>query len=145
MENTNWISLVIATLIPLVVGFIYYNKNLFGKAWMHSLGKTEEDLEKGNKALIFGLSIVLSFLLAFFLLNFNNGPGQEGEFDTFGHGAFHGFFIAFVVGMPIMVINGLFELKKFKNLLINVIYWIISLALMGGVLDVMNHWPNQMP
>ncbi|MBT8274018.1 MAG: DUF1761 domain-containing protein [Bacteroidia bacterium] len=142
MENTNWLSLIIATLIPLVVGFIYYNKNVFGKAWMNSLGLTEADLEKGNKAVIFSLSIVLSFLLAFFLLNFNNGPGQEGEFDTFKHGAFHGFFIGFVVGMPIMAINGLFELKKAKTILINILYWIITLAIMGGILDAMNHWPN---
>lgn len=144
MENTNWLSLIIATLIPMVMGFIYYNKNLFGKAWMNSLGLTEADLEKGNKAVIFGLSIVLSFLLAFFLLNFNNGPGQEGEFDTFKHGAFHGFFIGFVVGMPILVMSGLFELRKAKNMLINVLYWLITLAVMGGILDAMNHWPNQM-
>ena len=142
MGTINWLSMVIATLIPLVVGFIYYNKNLFGTAWMNSLGKTEEDLKKGNKAVIFGLSIVLSFLLAFFLLNFNNSPGQEGEFDTFKHGAFHGFFISVVVGIPIMVINGLFELKKAKNMLINIGYWILTLVLMGGVVDAMNHWPN---
>ncbi|NNL80786.1 MAG: DUF1761 domain-containing protein [Flavobacteriaceae bacterium] len=142
MEPINWLSMVIATLTPLVVGFIYYNKNVFGKAWMISLGKTEEDLKQGNKALIFGLSIVLSFLLAFFLLNFNNSPGQEGEFDTFQHGAWHGIFISVVVGIPIMVINGLFELKKAKNLLINIGYWVLTLALMGGVIDAMNHWPN---
>ncbi len=145
MGTINWISMVIATLIPLVVGFIYYNKNVFGNAWMASIGKTEEELNKGNKAIIFGLSIVLSFLLAFFLLNFNNGPGQEGEFDTFKHGAFHGFFITVVVGIPIMVINGLFELKSAKYLLINIGYWIITLALMGGVLDAMNNWSNAMP
>ncbi|MBT8267941.1 MAG: DUF1761 domain-containing protein [Flavobacteriaceae bacterium] len=142
MEPINWLSMVIATLTPLVVGFIYYNKNVFGKAWLISLGKTEEDLKQGNKALIFGLSIVLSFLLAFFLLNFNNSPGQEGEFDTFRHGAWHGIFISVVVGIPIMVINGLFELKKAKNLLINIGYWVLTLALMGGVIDAMNHWPN---
>ncbi len=145
MGTINWISMVIATLIPLVVGFIYYNKNVFGNAWMASIGKTEEELNKGNKAIIFGLSIVLSFLLAFFLLNFNNGPGQEGEFDTFKHGAFHGFFITVVVGIPIMVINGLFELKSAKYLLINIGYWIITLDLMGGVLDAMNNWSNAMP
>ena len=30
-------------------------------------------------------------------------------------------------------------------MLINIGYWIVSLALMGGVLDAMNHWPNAMP
>lgn len=142
MEHTNWLSVVISSLIPIGIGFIYYHKKLFGKAWIRSLNITEEDLEKGNKPLILGISIIMSFLLSIFLINFNNSTGQEAEFDTFAHGAWHGFFVAFVVGMPILIISGLFELKKIKTLLINAIYWIITLAIMGGILDAMNHWPN---
>ncbi|MCP3933144.1 MAG: DUF1761 domain-containing protein [Bacteroidetes bacterium] len=142
MENLNWLSLIIATLIPMIVGFIYYNPKVVGGAWMKSLGITEEDTKKGNMAVTFGVSLVMSFLLAFFMVNFCNQPGQEGEFDTFKHGAFHGAFLGIVVAMPVLVTNGLFELKNFKNLGINVVYWIIALSLMGGVLDAMNHWPN---
>lgn len=142
MENISWASLIIATLIPMILGFIYYNPKLVGTAWMNSLGINEEDIQKKNMALTIGVSLVMSFLLAFFLLNFNNSPGQEGEFDTFQHGVWHGVFLGIVVAMPVLVINGLFELKNFKNLIINVVYWLIVMALMGGVLDVMNHWPN---
>ncbi len=142
MDGINWPSVIISSLVPIVIGFVYYHKNLFGKVWMKSLGITEEDLKKGNKALILGLSIVMSFLLSIFLINFNNSTGQEAEFDNFAHGAWHGFFVAFVVGMPILFISGLFEVKKIKNLIINVIYWMITLAIMGGILDAMNHWPN---
>ena len=143
MENVNILSVVIATLIPMIVGFIYYNPKVAGNAWMSSLGITEEDIRtKGKPAITYSIALIMSFLLAFFLLFFNNGPGQEGEFDTFGHGAFHGVFIGIVVAMPVLMTNGLFELKNFKNIFINIIYWLITLALMGGVLDVMNHWPN---
>jgi len=142
MESINWLSLVISTLIPIVVGFLFYHKNVFGKAWMHSLHITEDDLAKGNKALILGVSLVMSFFLSYFLLNFNNSPGQEAAFDTFGHGVWHGVFVAIIVAMPVLVISGLFELKKIKSLLINILYWIITLGLMGGVMDAMNHWPN---
>ena len=142
MESVNWISIIISTIIPILVGFIYYNKNLFGKAWMNSLNITEEDLKKGNKFLILGVSLVMSFILSFTLLNFNNMEGQEGQFDTFVHGAFHGLVLSLFVCMPILFMNGLFELKKLKSLFINLMYWIITLALMGGILDVMNHWPN---
>ncbi|MBT8304569.1 MAG: DUF1761 domain-containing protein [Bacteroidia bacterium] len=142
MENVNWISMVIATFIPMVVGFVYYNPKVFGNAWMKSLGITEEDIKKQNMAKTYGIAIVMSFILAFFLLNFNNSPGQEGEFDTFKHGAFHGLFLTIVVAMPILMTNGLFELKNLKNIFINIGYWLITLVLMGGVLDAMNHWPN---
>ena len=30
MENVNWLSMIIATLIPSVVGFLWYHKALFG-------------------------------------------------------------------------------------------------------------------
>ena len=142
MENTNWLSMIIATLLPMIVGFIYYHPKVAGTVWMKSLGFTEEDLKKGNMPVIFGISLVMSFLLAFFLINFNNSPGQEGEFDTFGHGVWHGMFVGIIIAMPVLVTNGLFERKNAKNLIINVIYWVITLALMGGVLDAMNHWPN---
>jgi hypothetical protein len=144
MEQINWLSVIIAMLIPTVMGMIYYHPKLFGKAWMNSLGISEEDCKKSNKAVMFTVSLIMSFILAFFLVNFNNSIGQEGEFDTFGHGAFHGVVIGIVVAMPVLVTNGMFELRNFKNLAINVVYWIITLALMGGVVDVMNHWPNEM-
>jgi hypothetical protein len=141
----NWIAILIAALIPMLVGFIYYHKSLFGKAWMNSLGLTEEDLKKGNMAIIFGVSLLMSFLLSMFMLQNVDGPMQEGEFDSFKHGAFHGTLIGIVVAMPVLVTNGLFERKNFKNLAINTLYWIITLALMGGTIDALNHWPNDQP
>ncbi len=143
MENVNWLSLIIAVLLPTIIGFIYYNKALFGNSWMQSIGKTEEDLKGGNMALMMGISLVMSFLIAFFLMNFNNGPGQEGQFDSFGHGATHGVMLSFFLVIPVLVSNGLFEQKSWKNTLINAGYWILTLALMGGVVDAMNHWPNE--
>lgn len=51
----------------------------------------------------------------------------------FGHGAFHGLlFSLFFVG-PIFWVNGLFERKSWKYMLIHTGYWAICLALMGGV------------
>ena len=145
MENANWLSMAIATIIPMVVGFIYYNPKVFGNAWMKTLGITEEDIKKQNMLKTYGIAIVMSFILAFFVINFNNSPGQEGEFDTFKHGAWHGMFLSIVIAMPILMTNGLFELKNLKNIFINIGYWLITLVLMGGVLDAMNHWPNVAP
>jgi len=145
MPPTNWLAILIAALIPMITGFTYYHKNVFGKAWQSSLGLTDEDLKKGNMAVIFGVSIFMSFLLSMFILNNVDGLGQEGQYDSFKHGALHGVIMALFFAMPVMVTNGLFERKSFKNLAINIGYWIITLALMGGVIDAMNHWPEVMP
>ena len=64
MENVNILSVVIATLIPMIVGFVYYNPRLAGNAWMNSLGITVEDIKtKGKPAVTYSIALVMSFLL----------------------------------------------------------------------------------
>lgn len=145
MPQPNLLAIVIAALIPMFMGFIYYHPKVFGKVWMDSLGLKEEDLKKGNMGVIMGVSLVMSILLSMFMLVNVDGPGQEGEFDTFKHGVFHGVLVGFMVAMPVLVTNGLFERKNLKNLAINTLYWIITIGLMGGVIDMLNHWPNEAP
>ena len=145
MPQPNWLAIILAALIPMIVGFIYYHKKVFGQAWMDSLGLKEEDLNKGNMGIIFGVSLLMSFLLSMFILANVDGPLQEGAFDSFKHGAFHGMLIGITVAMPVLVTNGLFERKNFKNLAINTLYWIITITLMAGTIDALNHWPNEQP
>lgn len=143
MDDTNWLSIALATLTPLFIGYFYYHKSAFGNAWMDSISTTDQKVKKANTAITFGVALALSFLLSLFLLSFNNeGINQEGSFDTFQHGAWHGVFVAIAIVTPVTAINKLFERKPWKNVAINIGYWIITLALMGGTLDAMNHWEN---
>lgn len=55
----------IAAIVPMIMGFIWYNPKVFGKAWLAGAGLTQESAQKGfNMPLVFGLSYVLSFILA---------------------------------------------------------------------------------
>lgn len=159
----NLLIVALAALVPLVVGFLYYNKNVFGNVWMKACGLTEEKLKGGNKAVIFGTSLVLSFLISMFLFIVvvhqtdyyslfagDPGFGQDGSevmnqiaafmdmygtnFRTFKHGALHGSMAGIFFGLPIIMINGLFETRNFKYGFINAGYWIITLGIMGGIL-----------
>jgi cytochrome b561 len=142
MGDINWLSFILTMLIPMAVGFVYYGNFAFGKIWMKSIGMTEEKIKEANMGVTFGISLLMAALMTFFLLNFNNSLGQEGEFDTFGHGAAHGAILSVFLVIPIFVTNGLFEQKSWTSILLNCGYWILTLALMGGVIDVMHHWPN---
>lgn len=136
----NWFSVIISGIIPLALGAVWYHPKLFGNAWMKGIGMTEEKMKSANMPLTYGLAFVMALILTMFLIDFNNGIGQEGEFDTFGHGAWHGVFVSIFTALPILVTKKLFEQTSWKNLLINWGYWVVAMAIMGGVVDAMNHW-----
>jgi hypothetical protein len=52
----NWIAIAVSALLPLVVGAIWYNPKVLGKAWMQASGVTEEQVQTGNMLVIFGLT-----------------------------------------------------------------------------------------
>lgn len=164
--NFNWIAILIATIIPTLVGFVWYNPKVFGKAWMQASGVTEESAKGANMAVIFGVSLFLSVLMS---INLNfvvvhqwhlyslwaneaglSDPQSEvgklladilakygNNFRTFGHGAFHGVLTGLFFALPVLGTNALFERKGFKYIAINVGYWTLTLALMGGVISAM--------
>jgi len=157
-----WVTLALAAVIPMIMGFIWYNPKVFGKAWMDSIGATQESLQKGfNPALTFGLAYIFSLFLALGL-NFavihqwhmySMVMGQPGLSDpnsqlsltladmihryghsyrTFRHGAFHGTLVGITFALPIVATNALFERRGFKYIAINAGYWIVNCLLMGA-------------
>jgi hypothetical protein len=67
MLKPNLIVILLTALVPMLTGFIWYHKSVFGTAWSKAAGMTEEKMKGGNMPLIFGLSYLLSFFLAFAL------------------------------------------------------------------------------
>lgn len=154
----NVLAILVAAIVPLVIGFLWYNPILFGNAWMRESGMTEEKIKNGNMALIFGVSLLLSIILAFFtqvlvihqfgaMGMIGGDPAMAGvlpsyqafmddygtNFRTFKHGALHGFMAGLFLVLPIMGTNSLFERKSWKYILINVGYWTVSLTIMGAI------------
>nr|WP_299096132.1 DUF1761 domain-containing protein [uncultured Winogradskyella sp.] len=154
----NFLAIFVASLVPLILGFLWYNPAVFGKAWMKESGMTEEKMKGGNMGVIFGVSFLLSLLLAFFTQVFTihqfgalgmigGDPTVDGvlpsfqafmddygtNFRTFKHGAFHGFLTGLFFVLPILAINGLFERNSWKHTFINVGYWTLALTIMGAI------------
>ena len=153
---------LVAALIPMIVGMLYYHKKTVGGPWMKVNGFTEEGLQEGaNMGLILGLSYVFSIMLAFILSSFvihqggvfsmlypgileagsteqilfNDLMSKYGDSGrSFGHGAIHGIMVSVFAVLPIIGINALFERRGFKYIFIHFGYWLITLVLMGGLL-----------
>jgi len=157
MELNVWIYFV-AAIVPMIMGFIWYNPKVMGTVWMNASGMTEEKMKGANMGLIFGLSYIFSLLLAFGLSGIvihqfgvfslvggdasllTSGTGaafmaEYGEnFRTFKHGVLHGVIAGFAIALPILATNAMFERKGFKYIAVNSGYWIITMGLMGGVI-----------
>jgi len=166
MMQINFVAVLVAALVPMVIGFIWYNPKTFGTAWMKAAEMTEDKMKGANMALVFGLTFVFSFFIAM-TMNFvtihqfgamssmmsmanpdalkdtTQGAGADfanfmakygSNFRTFKHGVFHGTVSGFMLALPVIGVNALFERKGFKYIAINAGFWIVCFALMGGII-----------
>ena len=67
MEQPNLWILPVAAIIPLALGFIWYNPKVFGNAWMKAAEISEERAKSGNMLKIFGLTYLFSLFAAYVL------------------------------------------------------------------------------
>lgn len=162
MPTHFWIVFV-AALVPLIVGFIWYNPKVLGRKWMAAADINEEKMRSGNMGLVFGLTYLFSVFIASGMTSMVihqfgamsvlsaepdfKDPNSEAAMmlkkflelfgnshRTFGHGAFHGLLGGIMLALPVIGINALFERKGFKYIAINAGFWILCFALMGGII-----------
>jgi hypothetical protein len=157
----NWYILLLTAIIPLVTGFIWYSNMLFGNAWKKASG-VDPEKAGGNMLVIFLMTYIFGLFLSAGLISmvihqihigslYADDPsaakeGSEmmnfmmanaGKFRTFKHGAFHGVLAGLFIALPIVGINSLFERRGWKYIFIHTGYWVLTLALMGGVICAM--------
>lgn len=161
--HMNFIAILVAALIPMLMGFIWYNPKVMGTAWMQETGLTEEKMKAANMPLIFGLSFVFALMLSmsmqmlvihqmhvFSLFQHHEAELKDpnsvvgalfktimdnygNEFRTFKHGALHGFMSSLFIVLPLLATNGMFERKSWKYIWINWGYWTLTFIIMGGI------------
>ena len=159
----NILAVLTAAIAPLIIGFVWYNPKVFGNTWVKVAHVSEEKMKSVNMILIFSLTFILSFLLAFvmqflvvhqahvkslfFLQPIDDASTEMGalyqtimqklgsSYRTFKHGALHGTMSGIFIALPIIGVNALFERKGFKYVAINTGFWIICMAIMGGIVS----------
>jgi hypothetical protein len=163
MVPFNWIAVVVASFVPLIIGAIWYNPKVFGTAWMNVAGLTEEKLKGANMMVIYLLCLIFSFFLSVGLSSivihqlgyYSIMAGEPGaqdpnsplwqetnafmakygdRFRIFKHGAFHGFLSSVLIVFPVLSINALFERRKWKYIWINWGFWAVSMMIMGSLI-----------
>jgi hypothetical protein len=159
----NMLVVVAAGIIPMLVGFIWYSKNVMGNVWMAESGFNPETAKKPNMVAIMGIGLLFSVMLAVSLMPAVihqmgltsmladdpslKDPNSElsktlamllekygTNYRTFKHGSLHGFITTLFLVLPVIGMNAMYEQKSAKYVAVHVGYWAICLTLMGGVI-----------
>ncbi len=110
-----------------VVGAIWYGV-LFGKAWQRAAGLSDEQVQGGNMAVIFGLTFAFEMLIAMVLWHLI-ARTDPADFVVMMMA------VGFAVGVmiPAIGINYLYQRKSGMLFLIDACHFILGMAAMGGV------------
>src|SRR5258708_34989870 len=83
----NYLALLVATIVKVVIGMLWYSPLLFGRAWMRLVGCEPEEMKsRMPKAMV--VDLVATFVLAFVLVHAVHYAGATGA----GQGAAVRFF-----------------------------------------------------
>jgi hypothetical protein len=133
ISTLNIWAILVATLSTFLVGWLWYGP-LFGKSWMTATGLTEEQLQQGNMAKIFGFAFIFELIMAFNLAMFLTGSPEAAEQMTYQMGAFYGFLTGFGWVFFALAVNSLYEQKSWKYIFINGGYWTVTFTIMGLII-----------
>lgn len=126
MASINWLAVIVAALAGFALGGIWYGP-LFGKAWMHEVGMTEEKMRSANMLRIYGTVFLLNLIAAVSLAMFI-GAGD------LNFGLFAGFMTGLTFVAMALGVTYLFERRSLKLWLINAGYQVVFFTVMGAIL-----------
>ena len=128
--DVNWLAVLVAALVPIVVGIAWYDQ-LFGDAWLRTIGKTREELGGPGAGYVLALaaSVVNSILLAVLVDWAGAGSFEEGLLV----GVF-----AWGLVATTSAVNSLFAGRPMQLYAIDALYHLASFAAMAVILVVWN-------
>jgi len=130
-RDINFAAVVVAAIVPFLLGGLWYSPILFGRAWIREMGWSEADPQKGAGAVTFGIAFALTLAMALNLAFFLAGGKRDVVWGVTA-GALAGVgWVATGFGVTYV-----FARRSFKLYLIDASYHALAFMLMGGILGV---------
>lgn len=126
--DANYGAIVVAALVNMVIGAVWYSPMLFSKPWMKLTGKT--DMNTNGAGMGYGLAAVASLVIAWAL----DRVVLYKDATTFGSGVEIGLMLAIGLVATAQAANYVFEGRPWKLWAINVGYSVVGFAVMAGLL-----------
>ncbi|OHD75375.1 MAG: hypothetical protein A2V99_00960 [Spirochaetes bacterium RBG_16_67_19] len=128
--QVNWIAVVLGAVFSMLLGFLWYGP-LFGKLWLRSIGKKEEELSGGGAGMyIFAFlgALVSAYVLAVLV-------GALG-ITVWWRGVLLGAVVSVGIGSTAALVNGIFHRIPAVAWLLFALYQLVLNAVEGLVFAV---------
>lgn len=133
LATTNYVAVLGAAIVGVIIGMIWYNPAVFGKQWMKAMGKTEKEMEKEKQNMGTGYLVAfVATLLGAFMLSQVVGL-LLGKTPI--EGAIAGFWVWLGFLMPVAAVAATFGGKK-QVFWIDAGHHLVLFAIMGAILAV---------
>jgi hypothetical protein len=131
MLNINPLAIVVATIVPMVLGFLWYGP-LFGNTWMAARGITREQMGSVNAGQAYGLTTVFALVTAVAMALVISAAATQ----DMATGATLGAIVGIGLVATALATNGIFEERSWTLVGLNAGYQIVSLIVMGAVIGL---------
>ena len=126
MVHIDFLTVIVAAVVYMIIASLWYSSYLFGNIWTKLQGK--KNIRKRFPAFLFNFlaALVLSYFLS--LVEIYLGT------TSFWDGVIAGFIVYFGFIFTTQIISVIWEKNSFKIFLIDNLFFMLSLMVMGGIL-----------
>ena len=125
--DLNWLAILVAAFVPVVVGALWYSPVLFARPWMREIGRSPEELT--GASLGYGLSALAAIVSSYVLAR----VVRWAEVDDLLNGALVGLLLWLGFVATIVAVQTYFGGRSRRLWAIDAGYWLVSLLVMGAI------------
>lgn len=132
LSNINYLAVIAASAVNMILGMLWYSPVLFGKMWMNSMKLKKDHKKSLGKIMTINtvMTVILAYILSHFIKYLNANTAMEG--------AIAGFWIFTGFVLTTNIVTYLYEGRELKPYFIYMGYQLVALILMGALLAI---WP----
>ena len=125
--DINYVAVVVAALVPMFLGALWYSTALFARPWMRAVDRTQEELKGGQLGYV--ISAIGALLMSYALARIV----RWAEVDELWNGALVGLLVWVGFVGPVLAVTTYFGGRPGKLWLINGGYQLVALVLVGAI------------
>src|SRR3989344_266635 len=127
----NFLAVLVAAVVSMIVGFVWYSPILFARPWMKLSGMTKEKIAKTDMTKTYGTSFVVAIVTAYVLAHVMGLSMNFYNYSGLSTGLTSAFWMWLGFVMPVQLTSWLFDGRSFTLFLINTGYQLASLLAVG--------------